>query len=74
MASTALTGDVLIDTLNTLLAQRLELLRSGPQISYNVHGHALRKEEYMRYLDDAILNVRKELAQRDVVEIISVAF
>lgn len=64
----AMTGDVLLDTYNTLLAQRLELLQSGPQVSYNVHGHQFSKTQYMEYLDRSIRNVQRAMAQVSPVE------
>ena len=65
------TGDWLQDTLAMLLWQRLAMLMAGFAVSYQVHDHRFNKMEYMQYLDNAVMQLRKELAQRDVVECIS---
>jgi hypothetical protein len=69
-----LTGDALLDTYNTLLTQRLQMLRDKPQVSYNLHGHRVSLQEYMEYLNKAIMDTKKELAQRDAVEEIGVVW
>lgn len=68
IALPALTGDYLVDTLNSLLAERLEISRSGPRPSYNLHSHAVSWNEYVLYLDRRIRELRKEIAQTNPVE------
>ncbi len=63
-----LTGDYLWDTLNILLWQRLTLLRTAPMVTYSLHGHRFNQEQYMAHLDRSILQLRKELAQINIVE------
>jgi len=70
----ALTGDYLIDTINSLLCERLRLARNGPHPSYSVHGHKFSWTEYLKYLDSRIEALRKELAQTLPWEEIGVAF
>ena len=70
----ALTGDYLIDTINSLLCERLRLARNGPHPSYSVHGHNFAWTAYLTYLDKRIEALRKELAQTLPWEEIGVAF
>ena len=63
-----LTGDYLVDTFNSLIVERLRVSRQGPWVSYSVHGHALKKSEYLIDLDKRIALLRKEIAQSIPVE------
>lgn len=66
-----LTGDPLIDSYNTLLSLRLYVLSQGPSPDYVVHGHALKMVDYMKYLDQSIMQLLKEIGQRDCFEQVS---
>jgi hypothetical protein len=61
----ALTGDTLVDTLNSLIAQRLQIARAGPKPSYSLHGHKVDWTQYLEYLDKRILALRQEINQTD---------
>ena len=67
-----LTGDVMQDTLNSLLALRLGVVRAGPTVTFNVHGHFYDFNGYLAVLDQQIMQVRQELAMSEPVEIIGV--
>lgn len=69
-----LTGDILTDTLNALLATRLAVLLAGPRVSYVQHGHAVHWTEYQEYLDRAVLSIRKEIAQANPFEEIGLCY
>lgn len=66
-----LTGHVLWDTLQSLLFQRIQLIRKGPQIDFSVHGHTFYLTRFMEHLDKSILHLRLELAQAEPYEIVT---
>lgn len=70
----ALTGSMTLDTLNALMVERLRIARSGPFVTYRLHGHEVMKNEYIRDLDERILSLRRQLAQEDAVEEIGFCF
>ena len=70
----ALTGDVLVDTLNALLAERLAVARDGPKVSYSLHGHTVSWTAYLDSLDKRILALRREIAQTEPWEEIGFGF
>jgi hypothetical protein len=45
----ALTGDTLVDTLNSLMIERLNVSRDGPKPSYMLHGHRVDWTQYLEY-------------------------
>jgi len=63
-----LTGDDLVDTLNSLVIERLRVARAGPKPSYTLHGHRVEWTEYLKYLDDRIMALRREIAMASPVE------
>jgi len=69
-----LTGDSTLDALNSLLVERLRVCRSGPKPSYSVEGHRVSWTEYLRYLDERIMALRKEYAAANPVEVIGQLF
>jgi hypothetical protein len=58
----ALTGDVVIDTLNALRATRLAVALAGPKLSYTVHGHSYLWTQYQEMLSGQIMAVLRERA------------
>jgi hypothetical protein len=66
------TGRWLEDSLAWLKWQRLTLLMAGFQVNYECHGHNFAKQDYMDYLDRAIMCLHVEIAQATIVEEISV--
>ncbi len=66
-----LTGNILVDTLNSLRTQRLAVLQAGPKPSYSVDGHSVKWEEYLEYLDEAIWQVYQEISQQNPFEVIN---
>lgn len=69
-----LTGDTLVDTLNSLLIERLQIIRAGPKPTYSLHGHLVKWDEYLSNLDQRILAIRREIAASSPVEVIGVAW
>jgi len=69
-----LTGDDTLDTLNSLLVERLRVSRGGSKPSYNVEGHKVDWTEYLKYLDARILALRKEYAAANPVEEIGMMY
>lgn len=69
-----LTGDNLVDTFNSLIVERLRVSRAGPKISYQVHGHRVDWNQYLKYLDERILQLRKEIAAATPVEEIGMIY
>ncbi len=66
-----LTGNILVDTLNSLRTQRLAVLQAGASPSYRVDNHEVDWVGYLKYLDEAIWQVYKELAQQNPFEVIN---
>jgi hypothetical protein len=66
-----LTGDVLQDTLNALMVERLNVARSGPKVTYNVDSQRVDWNTYMKMLDERITAVRLQISQSGPWEIIS---
>lgn len=67
-----LTGDPLVDTLNSLIAERLMLIRTGSSPNYSVDMHRVDWGTYMKELSQRIDMMYKELAQQRPWELISV--
>ena len=63
-----LTGDDLVDTLNSLVIERLRVARAGPKPSYRLHSHEVDWSTYLKYLDDRIMALRREIAMASPVE------
>jgi len=69
-----LTGDDLVDTLNSLIIQRLQVAREGPKPSYSLHGHKVDWTQYLDYLDKRIMALRKEIAMTTPLEEVGYGF
>lgn len=69
-----LTGDLLLDTINSLIVERLRVSRAGPKVSYSIHGQSVKWGEYLKYLDDRIMALRRELAMSQPVEEVGFGF
>lgn len=69
-----LTGDYVVDTLNSLLVERLRLSRNGPHPSYLVLGRKMDWGEYLKYLDGRIEALYREAARVSPVEEIGIMF
>lgn len=67
-----LTGDNLVDTLNSLIVERLRVARGGPKPSYSIHGHKVDWTQYLDYLDKRIAALRREVAMTDPLEEIGI--
>jgi hypothetical protein len=67
-----LTGDDLVDTLNSLIVERLRVVRGGPKPGYSISGHRVDWNAYLSILDQRILALRKELAMVSPVEEIGI--
>lgn len=70
----ALTGDLLLDTINSLIVERLRVSREGPRVSYSLHGHKVDWNQYLKYLDDRIMALRREMAMVSPVEEVGFGF
>lgn len=68
VAMPALTGDNLLDTLNSLIVERLRVARAGPKPSYTIAGQRVDWNQYLKYLDERIMALRKEIAMSSPVE------
>ncbi len=69
-----LTGDNLVDTLNSLIVERLRVARDGGRVSYTVAGQTVRWNEYLAGLDRRIEALRREIAQTSPFEDVGVGF
>jgi hypothetical protein len=63
--------DDLMATRDALVAQRLAVIKAGSKPSYKVHGHEYDWTAYLRYLDEAITTVNKQIAQSEPFEFVS---
>jgi hypothetical protein len=68
----ALTGDVWQDTFNSLIWQRLQVIRLGPKVSYEIHGHKVLWNEWLRDLDGRIAAIMKQMAQVSPLESVGI--
>jgi len=64
-------NDDLQSTIEALVAQRLAIIQAGPRPTYQLHGQNVSWTDYLRYLDESITNVRKQLAELAPFEIVS---
>lgn len=70
----ALTGDNLVDTFNSLIVERLRVSRAGSRPNYSLHGHRVDFASYLKYLDDRIMALRREIAAANPWEEIGVGY
>lgn len=63
--------DDLIATRDALVAQRLAMVRAGPSPDMSVHHYNYQLGRYMKEMDGRIDALTRQIAQNEIVEVVS---